>query len=201
MTAARLTAFLIAALALTGVGWQFHLNGYKPDLEPWLARGWGMLRYFTIISNLLVAGFMLQVALGRPSRANVAMTLTLSIIMVGIIYRLLLAPEVPLQSPDWYPDFLMHVVVPVAVPLWWLAFADKRLELRALPLWLSLPAVYCVYALIRGVIGGKYPYFFLDVGRFGLPTVLLFCVGLVAVFAVCGVVLWAVARLMTRRSA
>jgi hypothetical protein len=201
MTAHRITAALIALAALIGVGWQFQLNGSKPDLAPWLDRAWDMLRYFTIITNLLVVGLLGGVALGRKVGANAMLTITLSIIMVGIIYRLLLAPEVPLQVPNWYPDFLMHVAVPVLVPLWWLAFADKSLRLAQMPLWLSLPAVYCVYALTRGLITGSYPYFFFDIGRFGFGTVLLYCAGLVAVFALCGLVLWAVARAMSRRSA
>ena len=58
-----------------------------------------------------------------------------------------------------------------------------------------------VYALIRGLITGSYPYFFFDIGRFGFGTVLLYCAGLVAVFALCGLVLWAVARAISRRSA
>ena len=104
MTAHRITAALIALAALIGVGWQFQLNGSKPDMAPWLDRAWDMLRYFTIITNLLVVALFGGVALGRKAGANAMLTITLSIIMVGIIYRLLLAPEVPLQVPNWYPD-------------------------------------------------------------------------------------------------
>lgn len=200
MTANRLFAALIAALALIGLGWQFHLNGSNPDQANWGLRAWAMARYFTILTNLLVAGLMLWVALGRRASANWAVALTLSIIMVGLIYRLLLAPETPKAAPDWYPDFLMHVAVPVLMPLWWLGFADKGLRLAAMPLWLALPAVYCLYALTRGWIVGSYPYFFFDIGRFGLARVVLYCAGLVVVFALCGLVLWGVARLV-RRSA
>jgi hypothetical protein len=200
MTASRLLAALIALAALGGVLWQFQINGTIAEPLPWGPRAWGMLRYYTNITNVLVGLLMLSVALGRPARTNEVATLTLSIIMVGIIYRLLLAPEVPKAAPDWYPDFLVHVAVPVLMPLWWLAFGPRDLRLRALPIWLGLPALYCLYALIRGGVDRTYPYFFLDVGRFGLPTVLLYCTGLVAVFAVCGLVLWAVARVI-RRSA
>lgn len=201
MSTKRILAAGLSILALTGLIWQFQLNGSKPDLADWGPRAWDMLRYFTILTNLLVALLMAKVALGRPIGANTAVTITLSIIMVGIIYRLLLAPEVPLQSPNWYPDFLMHVAVPVLMPLWWLAYGDKPLRLSAMPLWLGLPAAYCAYALVRGWLTASYPYFFFDIGRFGLGTVLLYCAGLVAVFALCGLALWLVARLVTRRLA
>ncbi len=200
MSPSRILAAAIALLALIGVGWQFQLNGTIAMPEPWLQRAWGMLRYYTIIMNILVILGMGRIALGGRSSPNQITTITLSIIMVGIIYRLLLAPAEPKAAPDWYPDFLMHVAVPVLVPLWWLAFCDKALRLPALPLWLIPPALYCLYALIRGWVTGSYPYFFFDIGQFGLAQVLLNCAGLVLVFGLCGLVLWGVARLM-RRSA
>lgn len=200
MNASRNLAAFITVLALIGVGWQFHLNGTIAEPEPWLPRIWGMARYYTYIANIMVILALGRIALGRTANTNQMTAITLSIIMVGIIYRLLLAPAEPKAAPDWYPDFLMHVAVPVLVPLWWLAFCDKTLHLKALPLWLIPPALYCLYSLIRGWIAGSYPYFFFDIGQFGLTQVVLNCVGLVVVFALCGLVLWGVARLM-RRSA
>jgi hypothetical protein len=201
MTLHRVSALLIAALALVGLIWQFQINGADPGMENWGLRAWDMLRYYTILTNILVVGLLGLAALGRPVSANQLATITVSIIMVGIIYRLLLAPAVPKPAPDWYPDFFMHVAVPVLVPMWWLAYGDKTLRLRDLWVWLSLPALYCTYALIRGWITGSYPYFFFDVGQFGLIRVLLNCLGLVAVFGLCGGALWLVARLVRRPSA
>lgn len=195
-TLQRPFAFAIAALALLGLGWQFHINGATvPD---WGDRAWLMAFYFTNITNLLVAVHMMAVALGRKTAPNFATSITLSIIMVGIIYRLLLAPEVPKPAPEWYPDFFVHVAVPFLTTLWWIIWADKGLRLKSLPIWLILPAAYCAYALIRGVIQGSYPYFFFDIGKFGLGAVLANCLGLVFVFGLCGVALWLAARLIRR---
>jgi hypothetical protein len=194
MTYQRRYALLIAALALGGVGWQFVLNAAQTP--EWGQRAWAMARYFTNITNVLLGLYMLRISMGGKANRNVTTSLTLSIIMVGIIYRLLLAPEVPKPSPDWYPDFFVHVAVPVLTALWWLIWGPKDIRLQGLPLWLTLPAVYCIYALTRGAISGAYPYFFFDIGRFGLGPVLLNCLGLVFVFALCGILLWAVARLI-----
>lgn len=186
-------AFGIMALALTGLGWQFHING--ATVPEWGPRAWLMAFYFTNITNLLVAVHMLSVAVGRKTASDFTSTITLSIIMVGIIYRLLLAPEVPKPAPEWYPDFFVHVAVPFLTTVWWMIWAPKDLRLKSLPIWLSLPAAYCVYALVRGLAQGSYPYFFVDVGVLGLGSVLLNCVGLVFVFGLCGLALWLMSRL------
>jgi hypothetical protein len=99
-----------------------------------------MAMYFTNITNALIGIHMLCVVFGKTVDKNFSATVTLSIIMVGIIYKVLLAPEVPKQSPDWYPDFFVHVAVPVLTTLWWLIWGDKTLRIAHLPIWLSLPA-------------------------------------------------------------
>ena len=116
--------------------------------------------------------------------------------MVGMVYKLLLAPEVPKPAPDCYPDFFVHVAVPFLTTAWWVVWGPKDLSLKSLPIWLILPAAYCAYALIRGWVQGSYPYFFVDITELGLGTVLVNCVGLVFVFGLCGTGLWLVARLL-----
>lgn len=194
----RAFALCIALAALGGVLGQFALNGSKPGLEPWGARAWDLMRYFTIWTNLLVALLMLAEAAGRRVSGNWHMTAALNISMVGIIYQTLLAPEVPLQGWNWLTDFLLHAAVPVAVVLWWAGFGARGLRLRRLPLWLIWPVVYCVYALIRGAVEGRYPYFFLDIARFGPGQIALNIAGLVAVFALAGLVFWAASRGLRR---
>lgn len=199
MTLARLTAAFIAALAALGVAWQFQIDGTIAEPLPWLDRAWNMLRYFTIITNLLVAFTLARAALGQRVSPNLAATITLSIVMVGVVYRLLLAPAEPKPAPDYYPDFLMHVAVPVLVPLWWAAFADRNLSLKGLVTWLSLPAAYLIYALIRGALTGRYPYFFLDLQKSGPSVVLIYSLSLIAAFALAGLLLYLVSRILPRR--
>jgi hypothetical protein len=189
-------AGLIATLALGGILWQFQINGNDPTLSPYGVRAWQMAMYFTNITNALIGIHMLCVVFGKTVDKNFSATVTLSIIMVGIIYKVLLAPEVPKQSPDWYPDFFVHVAVPVLTTLWWLIWGDKTLRIAHLPIWLSLPAAYCAYALVRGAVTGVYPYFFFDVAKFGIGQVLVNCVGLVCVFGLCGTLVWLTSRLM-----
>lgn len=200
MTLRRLSALALALIALAALWGQFVLNGAKPGLEPWGARAWDLLRYFTIVTNGLVAALMTREAAGRPVGGNWHATAVLSIAMVGVIYQILLAPPEPLTGADWWPDFAFHAAVPALTVAWWLAWAPKPLALAHLPLWLGWPFGYCLYALTRGSVEGRYPYFFLDIGQFGALRISLNIAGLVAVFAVTGLVVWTAARL-SRRSA
>jgi hypothetical protein len=62
----------------------------------------------------------------------------------------------------------MHYATPVLTPLFWLGFAPKgRLRLRDPLIWAVFPLAYLAYALLRGRLGGHYPYGFVDVGLLG----------------------------------
>ena len=75
-------------------------------------------------------------------------------------------------------------VLVAAALLWWLALPPQHRIAGNAPLrWLAWPALYAVYALVRGKIDGFYPYPFIDVTALGLPRVLLNAAGLLLVFA------------------
>ncbi|GAB4273511.1 MAG: hypothetical protein Kow0013_27430 [Pararhodobacter sp.] len=194
---ARATAATLAAIAFASVLGQWALNTLQPDGSGWGAELWAMLRYFTILTNILTGVVLTRVALGRPPTAGVLAGTLLSIVMVGAVYHALLAPETPLDGLRWWTDFGFHTVVPVGTALWWLTFAPKALRIVQLPYWLLWPLGYCVYALARGALDGRYPYFFLDLDRFGTAYVAGYIAGLVAAFALVGLILWLIARLLS----
>lgn len=198
MTYKRSIALFIALAVVAALTLQFVLNGAKPGLEPWGARTWDLMRYFTILTCGLVGIVMLREASGRPVGRNLHATIALNIAMVGVIYQILLAPPEPLVGIDWWPDFGFHVAIPLLTVLWWGAFGPKPLTLSALPLWLLWPTAYCGYALVRGGIEGKYPYFFFDVAQFGAVQVAINVAGLVTVFAGAGLLVWLAGRLLPR---
>lgn len=201
MTSRRLAALLIALLAIAALWGQFIINGAKPGLENWGWRVWGLARFFTILTNALVAVQMGLVAVRGRIPADLEATASLNIVMVGLVYHTLLVPETPITGPEWYTDFAFHTLVPGLVPLWFLSFGQKDLRLTHLPLWLIWPLAYCLYAMIRGTVTGRYPYFFLDIAKFGLPRILLNVAGLTLTFALAGLALWALSRALHRRSA
>jgi hypothetical protein len=198
MTLRHVSALAIAVIVFAALGVQFWLNGATPGLEPWSVRVWDLLRYFTILTCGLVALLMLAEAFGRPVSAHWQATALLSIIMVGVIFQIILAPPQPPQGLAWWPDFAFHAAVPVLVTLWWTVWGQRPLTLSALPRWLLWPVAYCAYALVRGLGEGRYPYFFLDIGQFGAAQVALNIAGLVMVFALAGLLIWIAARLLPK---
>lgn len=194
----RLIAGLIALVALAAVGGQLVLNEAKPHHAGYVAAAWSMAQYFTILTNLLVAYVFGGVALNREQSSGVLAGTLLSIVMVGVVFHVLLAPEIPHQGGEFWTDLGFHLITPIATAVWWLGFARKDIRLGQVPFWLLWPLGYCVYALVRGTLTGSYPYFFFDVDRFGATFVAAYILALVAAFGVAGLGIWLVARLMHR---
>lgn len=192
---ARWMAFGIGAMALAALVAEFHRLGQFAALADWDRRLWSMARFFTILTNGLVAGVMLALAARRKVPLDVVMTAVLGIVLVGVVYQTLLRPPAPFHGLRWWTDATLHGAVPVSCLLWFLAFGPRRLSPGRIPSWLVWPVAYCVYALARGSFDGRYPYFFVDIGRFGAAQVVLNIAGLAVVFAAFG---WAFVFLSRR---
>ncbi|MGZ6297512.1 MAG: Pr6Pr family membrane protein [Candidatus Limnocylindrales bacterium] len=155
--------------------------------------------FFTIDSNLLGATMLLVAALRwrseRSRRADLlrgAAVVYLSVTF--IVFALLLAnSDVDLALP--WVDFVLHKLMPVVVALDWLIDPPvQHISLGQALLWLSFPAMWIVYTLIRGPLAGWYPYPFLDPSNGGYGTVALYCVGILALMTVTCLVVMALAN-------
>ncbi|NRB35234.1 MAG: Pr6Pr family membrane protein [Rhodobacteraceae bacterium] len=199
LPAYRLTAALVALLALTSVG----LDTYEALMRhPERSLGeeiWRRLRYFTILTNLLVVLGFAAAALTGKMRATTGAALTLWIGIVAIVYHTLLFEEH--TGLRWWTDHGMHTIVPIAVALWWVAYAPKfGLRMRQAAYWLAFPSLYVVYVLLRGAADGVYPYFFLDPVKSGWGGLGLWVLALGAGFWLGGVlVIWLAGRMATQR--
>jgi len=149
-----------------------------------------LFSYFTILTNLLLVVCLTIFLIASKSRLAAFFTrpvvltaIVVYITIVGLIYNLIL-------RDIWHPeglfklaDELLHVVNPLLFIIYWLAFVPKKeLKYHNTWPWLWYPAVYFVYALIRGSLSGFYPYPFLDVSKSGYARVLLN--GLILLFAI-----------------
>ncbi len=106
--------------------------------------------------------------------------------MTFIVFALLLSnTDVDLAIP--WVNSVLHEIIPVVILMDWLIDPPTvRLTRRQGLLWLSFPAAWIVYVLIRGAIVGKYPYPFLDPANGGYATVAVYCVGiLILMVAMC----------------
>lgn len=194
MSLRRASAGLLALVILAALGVRIALNMETNGFGPGEAL-WGIFRYFTIWTNFLIAMVAALIAGGRHVDGRVSGGLVLAIIAVGIVYHLLLAGQSDYTGVELVIDHVFHTIAPIWFPLHWLAFEPKeRVNWRTLPVWLVYPAVYCLYALLRGLVDGVFPYFFLDPGAQGLVGLGLWMAALLAAFAVVGSVIIAVAR-------
>lgn len=197
---ARRTALMIALLSALSVGAQLvHLNAVRA--EPLLATAAEMARYFTILTHALVIVTFALVS--RPMRDGVPepwlAALTLSAVMLGLVYHILLADLVDFTGLGWWADHGLHTLSPAALALWWLIHAPKRhLDFADLPIFALWPSIYAAYALARGARDGIYPYPFIDLTTISAAAAAINMAVLLVVFLLGGVAMIAIGRYADR---
>ncbi|WP_276503527.1 Pr6Pr family membrane protein [Terrimonas pollutisoli] len=152
------------------------------------------LLFFTILTNLLVAISITSILLAPQSKwgqfFSKPTTLTavaLYIFIVGLVYNIILRNIwEPVGLQKWV-DEALHVLVPLLFIFFWLFFVPKgNLKWRHAFSWLIYPALYLIYAVLRGATEGFYPYPFIDAGQLGYNRVLINATGLLLVFIIAG---------------
>jgi hypothetical protein len=182
----KAAAALVALICWAGLAIQFRATyASHHDVAATL---WILLRFFTVITNLLVAVVMTAAALRRRASPFVLGGLTLAILLVGAVYLTLLRGLLELSGGALLADTLLHKVAPLATAAWWLLFAPRAKLRWSAPWWWALyPLAYFAYAVARGVLlRDKYPYPFMDVGRLGWPQTLLNAAGIAMAFLLAG---------------
>ena len=164
--------------------------------------GFGMLLYYTVLSNLLVmifTGYLLRV-MSRSGENWQSPTLLR--LKGGVTMSIMIAPI----ATDFYrvENFLCHYIV----PLWFLAdtlFFDKRGQYKIWDpvLWTILPLVYMIFALFNGLVlklpvpnskVSPFPYFFLDVAK-GWDVVIKWCLIIFVAYMVAGFIFYLIKQI------
>lgn len=173
--------------------------------------GFGMLLYYTVLSNLLVTiftGYLLRVMRRSgenwqsPTLLRLKGGITMSIMITCVIYHFMLAPI----ATDFYrvENFLCHYIV----PLWFLAdtlFFDKQGQYKIWDpvLWTILPLIYMLFALFNGLVlklpvpnskVSPFPYFFLDVAK-GWDVVIKWCLIIFVAYMVAGFIFYLIKQI------
>jgi hypothetical protein len=162
--------------------------------------------YFTILTNLLVA-VVLSLSVWAPnarwgnfvSRATVQSGTAVYIAIVGIVYSLLLRQIWNPQGWQKLADVLLHDLIPLLYVAYWVIFVRKNSLLWKDALWwLTYPAAYFAYTLLRGAASGWYPYPFVDPSALGYSRVSMNAVMLLAAFLLMGLLVVGIGRWMGR---
>lgn len=180
----RIIAGMIGGLAVAALVAHVSLRIGSGGIAAALWRSGG---YFTILTNVLTAATFVTIAIrGRRLPFGWMSMLTLSMIMVALVYHIMLAHLFNPSGLRRLTDQAFHTVLPAAV-LWFWLMEVTRVDPRggAWPLsWIIWPACYGAYALLRGALTGWYPYPFLNVGRLGWDGVLPNLAGICVAFVI-----------------
>ena len=154
--------------------------------------GWGMLLYYTTLSNALVFSCLIYLIIQEIMAPQKPFTLqllrlkggvTMIIIMTFMVYHFILAPKV--RAYDYYTlrNFLVHYVLPLGMIADTLIVDRPRVYRWFDPLiWTVFPLVYFALALVNGLIvkwevpgsaDSPFPYFFINVTKYGFKSVLI----------------------------
>jgi hypothetical protein len=155
------------------------------------------LSYFTVWTNVLASLALTCAALNLQRGFAKALTRPLSmtgiascIALVGITYHLLLRGLWHPVGTGLLANNLLHYAVPALfLMFWWLFVAPARAGWRDALRWAILPAVYCVFALLRGATGGFYAYPFINVIQLGYAKVFINTLGMLAGFLIIAAIL------------
>ncbi|RSD21380.1 Pr6Pr family membrane protein [Amycolatopsis eburnea] len=138
-----------------------------------------MFSYFTIESNLFVLAVAVVLTVrpladGRGWRV-VRLDSLLGFLITGLVYAIVLAPQVHLTGAALVATIGFHCVSPWAtVPAWLLLGPRPRLTWGTVGWAFAWPLLSLGYIFVQGAFTHWYPYPFLDAGKLGLVFAALF---------------------------
>jgi len=179
--------------------------GVNPDgVAGLVGRVVDSLSYFTNLSNVIVAIVFTMLARNPDRRGAVWSAVRMdSLVMIsitGLIYAIVLAPDVQVEGLDIIVNSIKHYIVPVMTVLLWLLLGPRR-QLTFISVFtaLAIPIAWAGYTLIRGEFIAAHPYGFLNVVAYGLPAVLVNIAGVAALGVVLGLLFWGIDRVLGSR--
>ncbi|HEX7854225.1 MAG TPA: Pr6Pr family membrane protein [Sphingobium sp.] len=184
---ARICAGVVSLFAWAGLVVQF--GATFADHGSVAEAVWILVRFFTILTNIMVAVVFGAVALDmrRIATPSLVGCTVLSIILVGVVYAVLLSGLAVLSGAAMLANILLHRVTPIIAPLWWLLFGRQGRLVRADPWrWTAWPLAYLAYALVRGRFEGIFAYPFLNYPDHGWASVLANCLVMALGFVLLG---------------
>lgn len=122
---------------------------------------------FTIQSNIIVTIIFIIALLKKNSKSYLLDLLKNSALVYMIIimatYHFILARGGEYSGTRVITNFTLHYLIPILVFINWIFFEEKRwYSYNTIFFTLAFPLLYGVISLIRGMIDGFYPYFFLN---------------------------------------
>ncbi|GAB2563713.1 Pr6Pr family membrane protein [Kribbella endophytica] len=140
-------------------------------------RLWRLVSFFTIESNLIVLA-ALAVLVRRPTYDGkfwrvLHLDALLGIVITGLVFAIVLAPQVHLTGWALAATIGFHYISPWATLIGWLVFGPRpRMSWATVGLAFVWPVAWLVYIFVQGAFTDWYPYPFLDANDLGLGVAL-----------------------------
>lgn len=156
--------------------------------------------YFSIVSAIVAGLFLITTSLGLLLKLEdtkwveiARLSLTVAMVVVGVVYHLLLADVAnDVRDGDYvwpvFPNEMIHTYAPILIVIdYLLSIKAFRIRLRA-ALWVAVfPLVWLVFSVVRGSITNWWPYWFINPnGEGGVVGVMTYLVAITALFLVLG---------------
>lgn len=131
-----------------------------------------LFSYFTIESNLIVLAVVITLLI-RPDRDGpvwrvVRLDALLGIVITGLVFSIVLAPEVHLTGAAELANIGLHYIAPWATLLAWIVFGPRpRIGWHTIAGAFIWPVLWIAYTFAHGAVTGWYPYPFLDAATKG----------------------------------
>lgn len=168
--------------------------------------------YFSIVSAIVAGLFLVITGIGLLMKLEdtkwveiARLSLTVAMIVVGVVYHLLLADVASdVRDGDYawpvFPNEMIHTYGPVLIVLdYLLSIKAFRIRLRA-ALWVAVfPLLWLVFSVIRGSLTNWWPYWFINPnGEGGLIGMLSYVAAITVFFLVLGFAVLGAKRLLAR---
>ena len=152
--------------------------------------GWGMLLYYTVLSNIIVFIFQFYLVAFEARKGTINYDgrlirlkggVMMSIAITFLVYHFLLSPYVSHNDYWNIRNFLVHYIAPLCYIIDTI-FLDRKDSYKSLdPLsWTILPLAYFAFAIFNGLVtqfvipgspDSPYAYYFLNLNKYGFKGV------------------------------
>ena len=183
----------------------FFSSNLKFDIET--------IYYFTYQSNILVIIYFFLdiiniIKKNKTFYPRLKGAVTMSITVTFLIYHFLLSPTAEkYEGLGYIRNIILHYIVPIMTIFDYIIFDKKGIYKIIDPLlWLLIPFLYFAFILIRARLGepfsdgSYYPYFFVDIDKYGLKIVLRNVFFITIFFTILGYIEYFIDRLLKRLS-
>jgi hypothetical protein len=168
--------------------------------------------YFSIVTAIVAGSFLLATGVGLTrnkegsKKTEIArLSLTVAMIVVGVVYHALLADAAgDVRDGDYVwpvlPNEVIHTYGPILIVIdYLLSHKAFRIKLRA-ALWVAVfPLTWLVFSVIRGLVTNWWPYWFINPNEEGgVPGMLTYIAAITAFFLILGFLVLGVKKLIQK---